>query len=456
MSWGLCFGDYALRQMAQTIKRAQIEFRCPLGLPHRRGDLVFFTVVRSDFAPMVFTRFVPALVPLAILLALGSCAASTPDTSSSSAPPETAQVETEAEPEEQVVVDSVEPVTVVDGLEHPWGMTWLPDGDLLVTERPGRLRRVSNGQLDPDPIAGVPDLLTVNQGGLLDIALHPDFEANSLVYFAYSDGTSQANRTQVARARLEGNALSDWEVVFAVNQDKPDGQHFGARLLWLPDGTLLVAIGDGGNPPLQIAGDLARNQAQNPQNHLGAIVRINDDGSTPDDNPFLGSDDADPLMWSYGHRNIQGLALDPETEQIWSTEHGARGGDELNLLEPGENYGWPIVTFSEEYSGGPITSETSRPDMVDPVTYWTPAIAPSGLAIYRGDVYPQWQGQIFAGGLVSQDVKRIEVDASGNVVNETPIPIGQRVRDVRQGPDGFLYVLTDASNGRLVRLEPAS
>lgn len=401
---------------------------------------------------MVFFRPISALAPLTILLALGSCAASTPDTPSSSASPEAAQVETE----EQVVVDSVEPVTVVDGLEHPWGLAWLPDGDLLVTERPGRLRRVSNGELHPTPIAGVPDLLTINQGGLLDIALHPDFDTNSLVYFAYSDGTTQANRTQVARARLEGDTLSDWEVVFAVNQDKSEGQHFGSRLLWLPDGTLLVAIGDGGNPPLQIAGDLARNQAQNPQNHLGAIVRINDDGSTPDDNPFLGSGDADPLMWSYGHRNIQGLALDPETGQIWSTEHGARGGDELNFLEPGENYGWPIVTFSEEYSGGPITSETARPDMVDPVTYWTPAIAPSGLAIYRGDVYPQWQGQIFAGGLVSQDVKRIEVDASGNLVNETPIPIGQRVRDVRQGPDGFLYVLTDASNGRLVRLEPAS
>jgi len=354
------------------------------------------------------------------------------------------------------VVDRVEPVTVVDGLEHPWGMTWLPDGDLLITERPGRLRRVRDGNLDPTPIAGVPDLFAQGQGGLLDIALHPDFEDNRWVYFAYSDGTPQANRTQVARARLQGATLTDWTVIFTTNLDKPEGQHFGSRLLWLPDDTLLVAIGDGGNPPLQVAGDLARNQAQNPQNHLGSVVRLNDDGSVPDDNPWVNSAEADPRTWSYGHRNIQGLALDPETGDIWATEHGARGGDELNLMKPGENYGWPLVTFSEEYTGGPITTETSRPGMVDPRTHWTPAIAPSGLAIYRGDRYPQWQGHLFAGGLVSQDIRRIEVDSNQNVIDETPISIGQRVRDVRQGPDGFLYVLTDASNGRLIRLEPAS
>ncbi len=413
---------------------------------------------------MRFNRFSVLFAPLAIAVALVSCAAFAPEVGNPAADPIAPESSQESDQETAqapaTVVESVEPVTVVEGLEHPWGMAWQPNGDLLVTERPGRLRRISNGELDPTAIAGVPNLLALRQGGLLDIALHPDFDTNNLVYFAYSDGTQQANRTQVARARLEGNALADWEVVFAVNQDKPDGQHFGSRLLWLPDGTLLVAIGDGGNPPTQVAGDLARNQAQNPQNHLGAVVRINDDGSVPADNPFVGgsgdSTEADPLMWSYGHRNIQGLALDPDTNQIWSTEHGARGGDELNLLEPGENYGWPVVTFSEEYSGGPITSERSRPDMVDPVTYWTPAIAPSGLAVYRGDIYPQWQGHLFAGGLVSQDIKRIEVDASGNLVNETAIAIGQRVRDVRQGPDGYLYVLTDAANGRLIRLEPAS
>jgi len=335
-------------------------------------------------------------------------------------------------------------------------MAWLPDGDLLVTERPGRLRRISDGVLDPTPIAGVPDLLAFSQGGLLDITLHPQFEENSLVYLAYADGTQQANRTQVARARLEGNRLTDWTIIFTNNREKSGGQHFGSRLLWLPDGTLLVAIGDGGNPPLELDGDLIRNQAQNRRTLLGSVVRLTDAGNAPNDNPFVGDSEANPLLWSYGHRNIQGLALDSKTGQVWSTEHGSRGGDELNQLEPGENYGWPVVTYSDEYSGGPVSTEQSRPGMVDPITYWTPSIAPSGLAVYRGDRYPQWQGQLFAGGLVSQDVKRIEVDASGNVVNEIPIPIGQRVRDVRQGPDGFLYVLTDAANGRLVLLEPAS
>lgn len=405
------------------------------------------------------SQLTPVLASLAVFAA--GCTVGDPAVNGSSANgapgPETTEPTPEtAQAPEPATVDRVEPVTVVDGLEHPWAMAWLPDGDLLITERPGRLRRVSNGSLDPTPIAGVPDLLAVGQGGLLDIALHPDFETNQWLYFAYSDGSPQANRTQVARARLEGDTLTDWTVIFAANLDKPEGQHFGARLLWLPDDTLLVAIGDGGNPPLQAGGDLARNQAQNRQTHLGAVVRLDEEGSAPPDNPFLNSADADPLLWSYGHRNIQGLALDPDTGEIWSTEHGARGGDELNLLKAGENYGWPVVTFSEEYSGGPITDETSRPGMVDPRTYWTPAIAPSGLAIYRGDRYPQWQGHIFAGGLVSQDVRRIEVDGNNAVINETSIAIGQRVRDVRQGPDGYLYVLTDAANGRLIRLEPAS
>lgn len=405
---------------------------------------------------MVFTRFTATWVPCLALLALGSCA-STP---SPSAPPstDTAQVEPAASeaPTAEAVVTNVEPVTVVDGLEHPWSMVWLPDGDMLITERPGRLRRVSNGTLDPTPIAGVPEVLAFRQGGLLDITLHPEFEDNGFIYLAYADGTQQANRTQVARARLEGNTLTDWTVIFTNNRDKSDGQHFGSRLQWLPDGTLLVALGDGGNPPVQLDGELIRNQAQNRQTLLGSVVRLTDEGEAPADNPFVNDADANPLIWSYGHRNIQGLALDPETSQVWSTEHGSRGGDELNRLEPGENYGWPVVTYSEEYSGGPVSTERSRPDMVDPLTYWTPSIAPSGLAVYRGDRYPQWRGQLFAGGLVSQDVRRIEVDANGTVVDQVSIPIGQRVRDVRQGPDGFLYVLTDDPNGRLVRLEPAS
>jgi glucose/arabinose dehydrogenase len=412
---------------------------------------------------MMLPPFLPVVVPLMVTLALGSCALSTPRGPQAANPPETepARVDSSptapAPPEAIAVANTVTPVTVVEGLEHPWGIAWLPNGDMLITERPGRLRRVSrDGTLDPTPMAGLPPVLALGQGGLLDIALHPQFEQNRWIYLVYADGTRQANRTQVARARLEGNTLTDWTVIFTNNRDKSAGQHFGSRLLWLPDGTLLVAIGDGGNPPIQLDGELIRNQAQNRQTLLGSVVRLTETGEAPSDNPFVNDPEANPLIWSYGHRNIQGLALDAETNQVWSTEHGARGGDELNRLEPGKNYGWPVVTYSEEYSGGPISNQQSRPGMVDPITYWTPAIAPSGLAVYRGDRYPQWQGQLFAGGLVSQDVRRLEVDASGNIVTETPIPIGQRVRDVHQGPDGCLYVLTDDTNGRLIRLEPAS
>ncbi len=346
----------------------------------------------------------------------------------------------------------IQQTTIAENLEHPWGIAWLPNGDMLVTERPGRLRMIRNGQLDPTPISGVPPVLAVGQGGLLDIALHPQFDQNRWVYFTYAHGAVDANQTRVARAQFDGTRLTNWTVLFEVNRTKTQGQHFGSRLAWLPDNTLLVSIGDGGNPPVQLDGDLIRNQAQNLKVHLGKIVRLNEDGSIPADNPFVNTANAEPSIWSYGHRNIQGLAFDPVTQRIWSTEHGSLGGDELNLIVPGENYGWPVVTFSREYSGGIISSEQSRPGMVDPRLVWTPATAPSGLAIYRGDRFPEWQGKLFAGGLVSQDVRQIEVDELGRVVNESSIPIGQRVRDVRQGPDGYLYVLTDAPNGRLIRL----
>lgn len=345
-------------------------------------------------------------------------------------------------------------VIAVDSLERPWGMAWLPDGTLLVTERPGRLRVIRDGVLDPAPVRGVPEVLAVGQGGLLDVSVHPRFAENQWVYFTYSHGTVAANRTRVARARLNGSTLTDWTVIFEVNRSKQSGQHFGSRIVWLPDRTMLVSIGDGGNPPIRLDGEWIRNQAQNLENRLGKIVRLNDDGSVPADNPFVGKPDADSAVWSYGHRNIQGMAFDPVSKKVWVTEHGARGGDELNRIEPGENYGWPVVTHSREYSGGEISSERSRPGMVDPLVVWTPATAPSGLMVYRGDRFPQWQGDLFAGGLVSKDVRRIKLDGAGTVVSQTSIPIGQRVRDVRQGPDGSIYILTDESNGRLIRLEP--
>ncbi len=345
-------------------------------------------------------------------------------------------------------------VAVLENLEHPWGITWLPDGAMLITERPGRVRIARDGVLDPQTIPGVPAVLAENQGGLLDIAAHPRFSENRLVYFTYSHGTTAANRTRIARATFDGSALQNWEVIFEVSQTKARGQHFGSRLTWLPDGTLLASVGDGGNPPVSLEGAFIRQQAQNLSSHIGKVIRINDDGSIPADNPFAGHAEAAPEIWSYGHRNIQGMAFDPATNRVWATEHGSRGGDEFNLVAAGENYGWPLATHSREYTGGLISPETSLPGTIDPKIVWTPAIAPSGLAFYSGDRFPEWRGQLFAGGLVSQDVRRIELDAAGNVTNQDAIAIGQRVRDVRQGPDGLLYVLTDASNGQLIRIEP--
>ena len=336
--------------------------------------------------------------------------------------------------------------TVIEGLERPWGMAWLPDGSILITERPGRLRIVRNGKLDPQPISGVREVYAVNHGGLLDVSLHPDFAKNSLVYFTYSDGDNQANHTKVARATFDGTTLQNWEDIFEVYPKKPGGQHFGSRIVWLPDKTMLVGLGDGGNPPVQLNGDLIRKQAQNLDSHLGSIVRLNDDGSIPQDNPFVNDADANPAIWSYGHRNIQGMTIDPNTNRVWSTEHGSKGGDELNLIQAGENYGWPEVSYSDEYTGGRVAEVSSRPDVPEPKVVWTPSIAPSGLAFYEGD--------LFAGGLVSRDVRRLDLDGEGNVIAQESIPIGQRVRDVRQGSDGFLYVLTDEQNGQLIRIEP--
>ncbi len=341
------------------------------------------------------------------------------------------------------------------GLEHPWGMAWLPDGTLLISERPGRLRIVRDGVLDPQPIAGVPAVLAAGQGGLLDVSVHPRFAENRFVYLTYAAGEPNANHTQLARARFDGHSLTDLEVLFAVPQRKPGSQHFGSRLVWLPDGTLLLAIGDGGNPPLQLGGALIREQAQNPASALGKILRLNADGSIPADNPFSGRPRALAALWSLGHRNIQGLAYDPLRRRVWASEHGARGGDELNLIQPGANYGWPRVTDSREYGGPAISSARSAPGLVDPRRVWTPAIAPSGLAVASGRTVPQWRGQLFAGGLVSADVRRLRLDGEGTVVGEETIRIGNRVRDVREGPDGLLYVLTDsASDGQLIRLEP--
>lgn len=372
---------------------------------------------------------------------------------STTAAPSTAP--TKAQPANQTAAaPNFRQATVLTGLEHPWSLAWLPDGAMLITERPGRLRIARNGVLDPTPIAGVPPVLAAGQGGLMEVSLHPRFAENRLVYLTYSYGTGSANRTRLARARLDGKTLRDVQVIFEVAQSKSGTQHFGSRIVWLPDGTMLLAIGDGGNPPISLNGELIRRQAQNLRSHLGKIVRLNDDGSVPRDNPFAKPGQSTPAIWSYGHRNIQGLVFDSTTQRVWATEHGSRGGDEVNLIQAGQNYGWPVVTHGREYSGGEISQERSRPGMIDPKVVWTPSIAPSGLAIYTGDRFPQWKGDLFAGALVFQEVRRIDLDPSGKVLGQQAIPIGQRVRDVRQGPDGLLYVLTDSPKGRLIRFDP--
>ncbi len=347
-------------------------------------------------------------------------------------------------------------VTLLRGLEHPWSMAWLPNGDLLITERPGRLRLVKDGRLLADPVAGVPDVFADGQGGLLDVSLHPRYAETSRIYFTYAHGTSKANHTRVAVATFNGYRLENWTVIFQVGIHKSGTQHFGSRLLWLPDQSLLVSIGDGGNPPVRLAGDWIRKQAQNKSNHLGKILRMDDTGGVPQGNPFVDGVDAEKTIWSYGHRNIQGLAYDWLRNVVWASEHGALGGDELNRIHKGGNYGWPEATFSREYLGGfKISDHVSKPGMVDPDVVWMTAIAPSGLMVYTGDRFAQWQGDLFVGGLKSQDIRRIDLDQSGQVIAQTALRIGHRVRDVRQGPDGLIYVLTDESDGRLLRLEPA-
>lgn len=345
---------------------------------------------------------------------------------------------------------------VASGLNHPWGMVWLPNGAMLITERSGQVRHFKNNKLLSEPVPGAPEVLAEGQGGLLDIVLHPDFASNGLVYFTQSTGRSQSNRTALTRAVFDGSRFNDVRMIFQVSQSKPGGQHFGSRLLWLPDGTLLMSIGDGGNPPVRVQGELARTYAQNLRSHLGKVLHLDADGRPVPGSPFPTESNALPEIYSAGHRNIQGMAWDPVRKTVWVSEHGALGGDELNRVVPGANYGWPKATFSKEYLfARKISDYTSLPGMADPEVVWTPALAPSGLAVYTGDKFPDWKGDLFAGGLKQQSVRRIKLDTGGQVTGEETIRIGQRVRDVRMGPDGYLYVLTDESDGKLIRIEPS-
>jgi len=337
--------------------------------------------------------------------------------------------------------------TVAQGLDYPWCVAFLPGGELLVTERPGALRRISTaGEVGP-PIEGVPEVLVRGQGGLFDVVLHPDFADNQMIYLSYAHGEPKANATRIARGKLEGNALLNVEVIFTVTPNKRTPQHYGGKFLFLPDGTILLTTGDGFNH---------REQAQNRAGLLGKTVRINADGSIPEDNPYVGQSDSHPAVWTYGHRNPQGLALDPATGKIYLHEHGPRGGDEINPLTPGRNYGWPIITWGIDYNGALVTPYTAMPGLEQPMKYWVPSIAPSGLAVYRGDVFPEWNGDLFVGALVDKEVRRVVME-NGRAVKEEALfsELGARIRDVRVSPDGYLYVVTDASPGKVIRVDPA-
>ena len=353
---------------------------------------------------------------------------------------------------DEVVIDRVASeeatfrvVQLAEGLEHPWAVAWLPDGAMLITERLGRLNLMRNGEITQ--VSGLPEIEARGQGGLLDIAPHPAYAENGWLYFTYSALGDGGTATILARAQLNGSALTDLEVLYEQTPAVRPGRHYGSRIGFLPDGTLVFSIGDRGQ----------RERAQQPDDPSGSILRLHMDGSIPDDNPWVGDDDYRPELYTMGNRNQQGLIVHPATGQIWAHEHGPRGGDELNLIEAGQNYGWPEASYGNEYrSNAPVGVDPDETDMfVPPVTQWTPSIAPSGLAYYEGDAFPGWQGNLFVGALAYQQINRVVLD--GEEVVHTEVLLDNelgRIRDVRTGPDGLLYVLTDASDGGLFRMEP--
>jgi aldose sugar dehydrogenase len=340
-------------------------------------------------------------------------------------------------------------VSLVEGLQHPWSMAFLPDGRMLVTERPGRLRLIADGELVGQAIAGLPDNLTASgQGGLLDVLPDPDFADNRLIYFSFAGSGAGGLGTEVARARLDVDALrlDEIEVIFRALPKSGGGRHFGSRLVFAPDGTLFITLGDRGQ----------MDRAQRLDDHAGSLIRIHPDGRVPDDNPFVNHADARPEIYTYGNRNMQGAALHPETGELWTHEHGPRGGDEVNAMRAGTNYGWPVISYGINYDGSVLTERTEHPDMAQPLHYWDPSIAPSGMVFYTGNAFPEWRGDLFVGALRHQLLARLELDGE-RIVHEERLLDGAvgRIRDVRQGPDGYLYLLTDESNGQLLRLEPA-
>jgi glucose/arabinose dehydrogenase len=341
--------------------------------------------------------------------------------------------------------------TVASGLAHPWGMAFLPDREVLVTERSGRLRIVgADGALSP-AVQGVPEVAARGQGGLLDVALDPKFAENAVVYWSYSEPRDDGNGTAVARGKLVRDGeprLEDVSVIWRMTPTLDSSLHFGSRLVFGRDGALFVTTGE--RSILE-----GRRQAQELDSAIGKTIRIQPDGSAPQDNPLVGREDALPAIWSYGHRNIQAAALHPDTNVLWTVEHGARGGDEINVVSPGKNYGWPVITYGIEYSGGPIGDGiTQRDGMEQPIYYWDPVIAPSGMAFYDADLFPQWKGSLLVGALAGQHLVRLTLDGERVVGEERLLADRARIRDVRVGPEGAVYLLTDEDDGELLRLVP--
>jgi glucose/arabinose dehydrogenase len=359
-----------------------------------------------------------------------------------------------AAPDDEVVLERVESeeesfrvVKTVDSLEHPWAMAWLPDRRMLITERPGRIMLVDDDSTTS--LSGVPEVWAEGQGGLLDVRLHPNYEKTGWIYLTYSASGESGGGTVLSRARLEGTSLTDVETLYEQTPFVEDDIHFGSRIAFPGDGTMLVTMGERGQ----------RGEgpgAQDSTNTIGTTIRLNLDGSIPDDNPFVGRDEIPDVIYSYGHRNQQGMAIHPETGEAWQHEHGPHGGDELNLIEPGRNYGWPAVTYGDEYSDQSPIGGTEAPGMTQPVEYWDPSPALSGMAFYTGDKFPNWQNDLFMGALSHTKVLRVELDGQ-TVAHQEELVRAElgRVRDVATGPDGYLYLLTDASDGGLYRLEPA-
>jgi glucose/arabinose dehydrogenase/cytochrome c2 len=336
---------------------------------------------------------------------------------------------------------------LADGLNAPWSMAWLPDGDMLIVEKFGGLRRFHNGKLEPKPITGAPAAYQASVNGLLDIALDPDFKTNHRIFLAFTEGNASAAHGAVFRARLEGDALVDGKIIFRTT---PDGMvppfAIAGRLLFLPYKTFLLTSSDD---------EARRHLDQKTDNDLAKILRLDRDGKPPADNPFIGKPGVLPEIYALGVRSPEGLYRDPRDGRIWENEHGPKGGDELNILKPGANYGWPIATYGTEYSGEQITSVREAPGLESPLLYWTPSIAPSGLTINTGDRYPQWRGDVFVGALAGKHLRRVRMKDDRPIEQEVLLAnLKERIRDVRMGPDGYLYLLTDSTNGRLLRLQP--